>query len=224
MPPTSRLLYYDLGMAADDDGVVEAYSVLVQTKANEDDLRVLVSKGFVRILNDDLVSLICDWNSNNTIRADRYHPSIYQDLLLQIGDNQVTTNCQPSDNQMETEIRLGKDRLDKDILLSNESNRQTDVRRIVDAWNEIGVNKVIRLDPNSNRAKCLGARIRDYGVDAIIEAIKSIPDSDFLMGRATDFQITFDWFVRPNNFPKVLEGNYTNKSQESRLDAILARI
>ena len=116
MPPTSRLLYYDLGMAADDDGVVEAYSVMTQTKATEDDLRVLVAKGYVRILNEDLVSLICDWQTNNTIRSDRYHPSIYAELIQQPIDNQLTTNWQPSDNQMETEVRLGKDRLGKDRL------------------------------------------------------------------------------------------------------------
>lgn len=113
MPPTSRLLYYDLGMAADDDGVVEAYSVMTQTKATEDDLRVLVAKGYIRILNDDLVSVICDWQTNNTIRSDRYHPSIYAELIQQPTDNQMTTTWQPTDNQMETEIRLGKDRLDK---------------------------------------------------------------------------------------------------------------
>ena len=33
MPQTSRLLYYDLGMAADDDGIVEAYTVLRMTGA-----------------------------------------------------------------------------------------------------------------------------------------------------------------------------------------------
>jgi hypothetical protein len=113
MPPTSRLLYYDLGMAADDDGVVEAYSVMTQTKATEDDLRVLVAKGYIRILNDDLVSVICDWQTNNTIRSDRYHPSIYAELIQQPTDNQLTTTWQPTDNQMETEVRLGKDRLDK---------------------------------------------------------------------------------------------------------------
>lgn len=116
MPPTSRLLYYDLGMAADDDGVVEAYSVMTQTKATEDDLRVLVAKGYVRILNEDLVSLICDWQTNNTIRSDRYHPSIYAELIQQPTDNQLTTNWQPSDNQMETEVRLGKDRIGKDRI------------------------------------------------------------------------------------------------------------
>ena len=37
MPPTSRLLYYDLGMAADDDGIVEAFTVIRTTGAAEDD-------------------------------------------------------------------------------------------------------------------------------------------------------------------------------------------
>lgn len=49
MPPTSRLLYYDLGMQADDDGVVEAFSVMRTTGATEDDLKVLASKGFVTV-------------------------------------------------------------------------------------------------------------------------------------------------------------------------------
>lgn len=109
MPPSSRLLYYDLGMYADDDGVVEAFSVMRQTGATEDDLRVLVSKGFVKVLNDDLVSYIMDWNVNNSIRKDRYHPSIYKDLVLQL------TGGQPTDNQLTTNgiPRLGKDRLGK---------------------------------------------------------------------------------------------------------------
>lgn len=37
MPPSSRLLYYDLGMAADDDGVVEAFisSIASSTRARQ---------------------------------------------------------------------------------------------------------------------------------------------------------------------------------------------
>lgn len=84
MPATSRLLYYDLGMYADDDGVVEAFTVMRMTGAVEDDLRVLVAKGFVRVLNDDLVSAIVDWKKNNLIKSDRYTPSIYKDLLVQL--------------------------------------------------------------------------------------------------------------------------------------------
>lgn len=81
MPATSRLLYYDLGMEADDDGVVEALRVMRATGATEDDLRILHAKGFVQILNTELVSLICDWKVNNLVRQDRYHQSIYARLL-----------------------------------------------------------------------------------------------------------------------------------------------
>ncbi|NCE66324.1 hypothetical protein D1159_17545 [Pseudoflavonifractor sp. 524-17] len=95
MPPTSRLLYYDLGMAADDDGIVEAFSVMRTTGANEDDLRVLVSKGFVRVLNEDLVTYITDWSRNNYIQKDRCRPSIYREILVKLSD----------DSEMDTQVR-----------------------------------------------------------------------------------------------------------------------
>ena len=117
MPPSSRLLYYDLGMAADDDGVVEAFTVIRMTGAAEDDLRVLHAKGFVIVLNDDLVTYIKDWNQNNQIRADRYHEGFYKDLLVRLSDgNQLTTKCQPTDNQMATEVSIGKSSIDKTSL------------------------------------------------------------------------------------------------------------
>ena len=113
MPPTSRLLYYDLGMDADDDGCVEAFAVMRKTGAAEDDLRVLVSKGFVRVLNDDLVSLILDWKTNNYIQKGRYHPSIYVELI----DNPpLNTECIQTVSDMDTEVRLGKDSIGKDSI------------------------------------------------------------------------------------------------------------
>ena len=121
MPVTSRLLYYDLGMAADDDGCVEAYAVMRMTGATEDDLKVLVSKGFVRVLNEDLVVYITDWQANNQIRKDRYHEGRYKGLIdCEVGslpDNQVTTEWQPRVNQagddLATEVRLGKTSIGK---------------------------------------------------------------------------------------------------------------
>ncbi len=114
MPPSSRLLYYDLGMAADDDGVVEAFTVMRTTGAADDDLRVLVSKGFVSLLNDELVAYITDWSTNNQIRKDRYQPSIYKNLLVKLGDgNQRLTDGLPDGNQRLTQYRLGKDSLGK---------------------------------------------------------------------------------------------------------------
>ncbi|WP_455822351.1 hypothetical protein [Clostridium butyricum] len=84
MPMSSRLLYYDLCLRADDDGVVEGFNILRMTGASEDDLRVLAAKDYVKILNEDLVSYITDWTEHNKLRADRKVNSIYQDLLLQV--------------------------------------------------------------------------------------------------------------------------------------------
>lgn len=86
------------------------------------------------------------------------------------------------------------------------------MQRIVKAWNDLGVSTVSKLSPNTKRYLNLRSRMRDYGTENILKAIDNIRHSDFLMGRKGDgWRITFDWFVLPNNFPKVLDGNYSNK-------------
>ena len=51
MPGSTQALYFHLGMAADDDGIVEAYPIMQMVNASEDDLRLLAAKGFVKVLN-----------------------------------------------------------------------------------------------------------------------------------------------------------------------------
>lgn len=90
-----------------------------------------------------------------------------------------------------------------------------DVKRTLDAWNELcscGIKPVERLKSGTQRYQMLQARISEYGIDDVLKAIKKIKNSNFLQGKhnGKPWQITFDWFVRPNNFPKVLEGNYDN--------------
>jgi uncharacterized phage protein (TIGR02220 family) len=153
MPISSQALYFHLGINADDDGIVEAYNVVNSIKGcSEDDLRVLVSKGFVEVLNEDLVTYITDWTENNKIRADRKIDSIYKDLLLSINpdikliekrqradskpkivelDNQWTSNGQPMDT-------IGKDRIGKDRIEKIEDsfpNNNDLLNQIVDYLN-----------------------------------------------------------------------------------------
>lgn len=130
MPATARLLYYDLGMYADDDGIVEAFTVLQMTRADEADLEILASKGFVRILNEDLVAYICDWKVNNYIQKDRYRPSIYADLLgdlsVQAGKkqsgNKLDTACIQNGYTVDTQDRKGEERIGKDRLGEERKN------------------------------------------------------------------------------------------------------
>ena len=80
LPATARLLYYDLGMEADDDGFVEPYLVIYKTRGKIDDLFLLRDIGYITILdNEELTSHITDWATNNSIRNDRRTPSIYLD-------------------------------------------------------------------------------------------------------------------------------------------------
>lgn len=96
MPLSTQALYFHLGMNADDDGIVEAYTVMKSLGAAEDDLRILVSKGFVVVLNnEDLICYLMDWSENNSIRADRKKDSIYKDLLLQIVPEAVLVEKKP---------------------------------------------------------------------------------------------------------------------------------
>ena len=117
MPASVRLLYYDLGMAADDDGAVEAFAVLRLTGASMEDLNTLVAKGYVKILNDELVSYICDWKRNNYIQGDRYRPSVYRGVLEKAGINvrekEVYTECIHDVYKTDTQDRLGKDSIEK---------------------------------------------------------------------------------------------------------------
>src|SRR5262249_11047803 len=76
MPLTSQALYFHLGMTADDDGFVSPRKVLRMTGAGEDDLKVLLAKGFV-IRFESGVVVITHWKQNNYLRNDRYTPTIY---------------------------------------------------------------------------------------------------------------------------------------------------
>ena len=61
------------------------------------------------------------------------------------------------------------------------------------------------------RKGLLNARLRECGKQKLAIAIQKAARSDFLNGKnERAFIATFDWIIKPNNFPKVLEGNYDN--------------
>ena len=133
MPMSSQLLYFHLGMEADDEGFIGNAKMLSRAYgSNNDDLMLLKAKGFI-IMFDSGVSVVKDWNLNNRIRKDRIKETIYRSekSLLTVDslgvyqiDNQMTTKCQPNDNQMSAQYRLGKYRLgkvSKDIVPQSET-------------------------------------------------------------------------------------------------------
>lgn len=127
MPLSSRLLYYELGMRADDDGFVSNWKkILAFTGLKEDDLKVLIAKQFI-IPFESGVIVIRHWRLNNYLQKDRTKPTIYLDELkkLEVDDNNVYnlyTNCIHSIDKN----RLDKNSIDKNIYGEFKNVKLTD--------------------------------------------------------------------------------------------------
>lgn len=89
MPLESQALYFHLIQNSDDDGVVEAFPIVRMIGANEDNLKLLNAKNFIRPLNDEMVYFIIDFFEQNQIKSNQYKPSRYQSLLT---NNETANN------------------------------------------------------------------------------------------------------------------------------------
>lgn len=70
----AQLLYYNLGIHADDDGFVSAPKKIMRAcRASDGDMKELIREGYV--LAFDSVIAITHWRVNNFLRNDRYTPS-----------------------------------------------------------------------------------------------------------------------------------------------------
>jgi len=137
--------------------------------------------------------------------------------------NIVTPLLRDRYGEIEIEKEIDKE---KDITESKDSVCRTgDVRQITEAWNSLGLGQISKLAPSSKRGGMLRARVNEYGAEKVLEAIGRIRKSSFLRGQNKNgWMITFDWFVRPNNFPKVLEGQYDDRqSSEPENDPLLPK-
>ena len=112
----------------------------------------------------------------------------------------------------EGDIRRKKE---KDITA--EPVKPADVQRVIDRWNSLGLNKVKAINPDTSRYAMLRKRLKDYGVDTIVEGVDKIRNSSFLQGHNNKgWTVTFDWFIKPDNFQKVIDGNYNDRKAASQ--------
>lgn len=84
MPVSTQALYFHFGMRADDDGFVASPRKIVKiANCTNDDLKVLISKGYVIPFQSGVI-VITDWKTNNFIRSDRYKATKYQEEFEQL--------------------------------------------------------------------------------------------------------------------------------------------
>ena len=110
MPLSAQALYFHLSMRADDDGFINnPKKIQRMIGCCDDDLKLLIAKNFILPFDSGVV-VIKHWKIHNYIRNDRYKETVYQEEKAQLyeKDNKAYTFGIPSDNQMDTQVRLGK--------------------------------------------------------------------------------------------------------------------
>ena len=222
MPVTARLLYYDLGMRADDDGFVNSpKKIMRMVGASQDDLAILITKKFIIPFETGVV-VIKHWRIHNYIRSDRYKPTKYEEEMNQLeikengaytlgipDDNQMDTNGIPIVSNLDTQDRLGKDRLGKD-----RDSTIVDYTSIIDLYHEKCPSLPTVRKVSDARKKQIRARLRKYSIEEITEAFERAEASDFLKGdNKNNWTADFDWIMNDANMAKILDGKYENKAK-----------
>lgn len=106
------------------------------------------------------------------------------------------------------------DATEEEIIDKTEDCNKDYLEKVMIKWNLLGISNISCI--KNTRQKLLKARIKEHGTDNVINAIGNIEKSSFLKGQNDrGWVITFDWFVKPNNFIKVLEGNYDDNNSYS---------
>jgi uncharacterized phage protein (TIGR02220 family) len=114
MPLSAQALYFHLSMRADDDGFINnPKKIQRMIGASDDDCKLLIMKRFI-ITFESGVIVIKHWKIHNYIQKDRYKPTIYQEEKkgLIIKENKAYTECIQNASSMDTQVRLGKVRLE----------------------------------------------------------------------------------------------------------------
>lgn len=187
LPLEAQALYFHLIQNCDDDGVVEAFPIIRMIGASEDNLRLLEIRRFVRRLNDEMVYFVVDFHEQNTVRKDRYTPSIYKDLLEQNAENLITdsddTTGKPLVNQTAT---TGKPNISKDNIskgkVSKGSSKKTQEEKTTTTTAPIFSQEFINLyqsfEQESGRPLSaiqqqeLRYMLDEFNADLIYEALK----------------------------------------------------
>ena len=130
MPLSSRLLYYELGMRADDDGFVDNWKkILLFTGLKEDDMKVLISKQFILPFESGVL-VIKHWRMNNYLQKDRKKSTNYQEELKMLeissgGEYFIKKSvenkgfkkiCIQNTDNMDTQYSIDKNSIDKNSI------------------------------------------------------------------------------------------------------------
>ena len=173
MSPTAQNLYFHLGMRADDDGFVSSpKKIMKMVSAPDDDMRVLVAKGFIVPMATSGVCVISHWKMNNLIKSDRYTETIYLEEKARLKEENGVYTVDILGSKMvpvtEPQVRLGKDRIGKDT--NNSEAVAPQVSEIIKLFEDINPAVAKMYGNKTQRASCQ-RMLEKYGLEKIQQLI-----------------------------------------------------
>lgn len=192
-------------------------------------LKTFEEFGMVEIINGAVT--IPNWDKHQSL--DSYEKRKERDRIYQrerrekqkklaLGEKSTDKSSDKSTDKSSDVAPLDKDidiDIDKDNSISKDILVPLKLEPIVKKWNSLGLQEIKAINAGTNRYKLLNARIKEFGIDKVLETIESINRSSFLKGQNNrGWVITFDWLIKPNNFVKVMEGNYIDKVAEQQAE------
>lgn len=217
MPLTSQILYFHLSMRADDDGFVNNPKKIQRLiGATDGDAAMLLARKFVIPFDNGLI-VITHWRLNNYLRADRYHPTVYQTekSMLGIDDNGAYFLDEnkagiPMVDQRYTQNRLDKKSIDENSNSSfkkNGSNTSLNISFIPSTDEKENINRFVEIFNCISKTPCddVSFEIRN-NISSILMVYDPIEITQAFRNLASStLSIDLDWLT--NNFSKVFEGN-----------------
>ena len=188
MPLSTQALYFHLSMRADDDGFINnPKKIQRMIGGSDDDLKLLALKRFV-IPFESGVCVIKHWRIHNYIQKDRYKPTIYHEekASLVLKKNNAYTQCIQDVSSLETQVRLGKDRLGEvregDIDAAEGDACMPEPKPTAHKWGQYGWVKL--TDEQYDRL------VREFGAQTTGEAVKYVDESAQTTGNKNKWK---DW-------------------------------
>jgi hypothetical protein len=126
-------------------------------------------------------------------------------------NNKPITNEQQTDNKPITTTKEGKKLISKEVKKKEDTNILTDgvLKYYHGVCNQLPKVK----DFSTSRKKMIIARAKEHGKDKVKEVLDNVSTSDFLNGiNNKGWNADFNFIFNKQNFIKILEGNYKNKS------------
>ena len=95
------------------------------------------------------------------------------------------------------------------------TDRENPAQQVVDLYNSLCPSFPTVKVLSDSRKKAITARLKSYKLEDFKTVFENAEASSFLKGKNNrNWMANFDWMIKADNIPKILEGNYADRGKE----------